>query len=196
MESTIQNKQPEEPKQQKKQLTRQDYLKRYVKPHRKKCHEVKEKHLKRLIKEAHILYNLCFTQRGKYPSAFAMAHPQITKKKPLRFFVTAKQEIIINPIIKQHTGSICDCQSAINCTHSKHFSYENEGCMTFPDRLLITVPRWIKCEVEFNTLKKDGSLSERMTKNLSGKEARIFQHEIDHLNFIYIYDIEKGGETK
>lgn len=175
----------------KKRTTRQDYLERYVKPHRKKCHEVKEKHLPRLIKEAHIMYNLCFVQRGKYPSAFAIAHPQITKKKPLRFFVTAQQEIIINPIIKRHTGSACSCQSALFCTHANQFNYENEGCMSFHNRSLITTQRWNKCEVEFNTLNADGTLSKRMIKKVSGKEARIYQHELDHLNSIFVYDIEK-----
>lgn len=176
----------------KKQVTRQDYLKRYIKPHHRKCYTVKEKDIPRLIKEAHIMYNLCFVPRGKYLSAFAIAHPQITEKKPLHFFVTANQKIIINPIIKRHTGGTCICQNALFCAHTKQFSYGNEGCMSFPDRLLIKVPRWNKCEIEFNTLDKNGTLSKRMIKNLSGKEARIWQHDIQHLCSInqYIYDKE------
>ena len=72
-----------------------DFLKHYVEPHRKVSVEVTEKDIPRVMEDAHILYNLCFTQRGLYyRGGWAVAHPQITKKKPLRFFVIHDKRLI------------------------------------------------------------------------------------------------------
>jgi len=167
----LKKKDPNEPK---------DFVKYYVPPHRKISREVTEKDLNRVKEDGHILYNLCFTQRGPhYKGGFAVAHPQITKKDPLRFFVIYDKRIIINPVIVNHTNSTVDSE---------------EGCLTYPDKPMITVQRWNKCEVEYQVFgEKDDKLvlSEKIKQNLSGKDAKIFQHEIDHLDAKYIYDQEK-----
>ena len=161
------------PEEQKKEPVFTD---RYVKPHRKVSRDVTEKDLKRVAEEAHVMYNLCFCRWGMYPSAFAIAHPQIDDKDPLRFFVTAQREIIINPAIINHT---------------KVPVKSLEGCMSLPSTPRVVVNRFNKCEVEFTTLTKEGVLSERLHKDIGGQESRIWQHEIQHLDSIYIYDDTK-----
>jgi len=127
-----------------------DYLKHYVKPHKKVSREVKEKNIPRVIKDAKILHKLCFIKRGIYPSAFALAHQQITKRKPLRFFVFADGRIIVNPVITRHT---------------RHTVRSTEGCLSWPDREPVAVQRWNKCEVEYQTI-KDDKLSEKRAESL------------------------------
>lgn len=159
-------------KSEKKQIKLIDY---YVKPHRKISIEVTEKDLLRVMKDAKILYNLCFTQHGIHPGAFAVSHPQINNKDPLRFFVIKDKEIIINPVIIRHTKYLIDSQ---------------EGCTSFPDKLPIIVQRYNKCEVQYQIIKGTGKKLIDKKESLSGLRAKIFQHEIDHLNAIYIFNID------
>lgn len=150
-----------------------DFLKHYVKPHRKKARNVESTDLPTVIRDSHILYNLCFTRQGNQAGALAVAHSQINDKDPLRFFVIADKNLIINPVITRHTKSLVKSE---------------EGCTTYPDEKMIEVDRWNKCEVDYQTLELDGKLTEVKHENLDGKMAKIFQHEIDHLDARYIYD--------
>ena len=148
-----------------------DVEKIYVKPHKIVSREVTEKNLPIVKKDCELLHTLCFMRRGPIPSAYAIAHPQI-RKKSLRFFVTKKGELIVNPEIIRHTKQIIK---------------KMEGCLTFPLEPMVEVDRWHKCEVDYQTV-EDDKLTEIRTKNLSGTEAEVWQHEIDHLDAIYIYD--------
>ena len=132
------------------------------------------------------MFNLCHTKRDKCPGALAIAHSQINEKDPLRFFVTRDMQIIVNPVIVNHT---------------KHFVDSEEGCLSYPKKDQIIVQRWNKCEVEYNIVLDDESkdktkdkvavkLSERLKENFGSKTAKVFQHEIDHMNSIFIYDEE------
>lgn len=155
-----------------------EYLKRLVPKHDKKSREVTEKDVDKVIEEAKVLYGLCFSANGLYKGAYAMAHPQIENKDPLRLFVTADRRIVINPVIIKHSNYTVDSQ---------------EACMTFPDMGLITVPRWQKCEVEFVTIMVDPDdkdkfkLSSVQHDSLSGFNSFVWQHESDHLEAKYIY---------
>jgi len=156
---------------------KKDFLSRYVKPHDKKSREVKEEDLERVIEEAHVLYNLCFTKTGRYMGGHAVVHMQIDDKDPLQLFVIGHtMEVIINPILINHT------QVPIKSI---------EGCLSFPDLPMINVPRWNKITVKFNRLGRDGKISEPTEENMGGKRSLIFQHEMQHLglfgNKLYIY---------
>lgn len=152
-----------------------DFLKFYVKPHSKKSRKVMPKDILRIVEDAHIMFNLCYTQNGPYPGGFAVAHSQINSKDPLRFFVTNQREIVINPVITRHTAVKIDNQ---------------EGCLSYPDKMPILVPRWNKCEVEFITLDNTSptGLSDIKKVSLNGQSSMVFQHEVDHLDGIYIFD--------
>lgn len=150
-----------------------DFLKYYVEPHYKVSRDVKDKDLKRVVEDSHIMFNLCFTKRGNFQGAFAIAHPQINKKDPLRFFVTKDKEIIINPVMIRHT------EVAV---------FGMEGCLSWPDREMVNVPRYHKCEFEYYSLTPEYKLTGKLLRKLSGLDAKIFQHELDHLDAKFIYD--------
>ena len=158
-----------------------DFLKHYVKPHNKVARDVTKEDLPVVVAAAHIMYNLCYTQNGFYPGGYAVAHSQINDTDPLRFFVTSQREIVINPVITRHTAVKVPSE---------------EGCLSYPDRMPVMVPRWNKCEAEFITLdtEKDNGMSDKITIQLSGKMAKVFQHEVDHMDGKDIYTKEE--ETK
>jgi len=151
-----------------------DFLGKMVKPHKKKSAKVTEKDLPVLMEDAKILYNLCFTQNHFYPGAYAMHHSQINNKKPLDFFVTAMKEIIINPVIVNHTKVKVE---------------RIEGCFSFPKNPPYNVERYHKVTVEYQTLDSSGKLSEIKTEKASGQRAQVFQHEIGHGQGELIYNI-------
>ena len=157
----------------------ENLLLRMVKPHSKVSRDVLESDIERVTEEASILYNLCFIPNGLTNGARAMSHPQICSDDPLRFFVTAKKELIINPIVTKNTKTTVDSK---------------EGCASFADRLPIIVQRSNKIEVSFITLMVDPDNKDKfkfssvLTDKLSGLEAKIFSHELDHLNAIYIFN--------
>lgn len=123
---------------------------------------------------------------GRYNNFYAMAHPQVTETDPLRFFVLNPSNeqfkewqsvVIINPVILRHTQATVE---------------RKEGCMSYANVAPIMVARYNKCEVEFSELRftddKQPYISGRVKRNLSGIQAEVFQHEIDHLNGRSIYD--------
>ncbi len=147
----------------------------YVPPHSTICRKVVQKDIKRVIKDGQLMFELCTAPVGNYRRAYAIAHSQITDKDPLRFFVTSSQAVIINPAIVRKTEAL------------KH---ELEGCMTFPLAKPVLKGRSYRCEVEYQTIDPDGKLTEVRVWHLKGIEARMIQHEIDHLNGIYLYPFD------
>lgn len=105
----------------------------------------------------------------------ALAANQIGVRK--RFFVIRRDlaleagvpTLIINPYVVR-SGKIT--------------SIEEEGCLSFPGKI-VRVVRPKKVEVE-----AVGWGNVRQTFNLSGRMARIFQHEIDHLDGVLFIDRE------
>lgn len=161
-------------------------LELYVKPHKKIARVVTEDDVKTVMKDATNMVKLSRMGRGYYQNAAAIAHPQINDKDPLRFFVLKDGFLIVNPEIIEHTRHTIDSQ---------------EGCMSFPSELMITVQRFNKIKVRFQAFITDPNdenkviLSEFREEDLSGKLAKIFQHEIHHLNGVNIYDEDYSPET-
>lgn len=146
----------------------------YVPVHHKISREVTEQDIDRVLSDAAEMMKLCNEPPENHYKAYAIAHAQIDDKDPLRFFVTNSSMIIINPVITRHTQVPVD-------------SYEQ--CTTFTKQARSALKhRYHKCEVTFYTIK---SLNEPVlieNKNsLSGINAKIFQHEIEHMDGIYIY---------
>ncbi len=94
-------------------------------------------------------------------NGIGMAAPQVGISR--RFFVSniAGMKVAINPVI---------------VTHSQTRTSKREGCITRPG-FEVYVPRWDTVLLRFVNL--SGIVS---VKSLSGLEARIAQHEIDHLD--------------
>lgn len=155
---------------------------RLVSPHEKKSRLVTDADVERVVEEAKVLYTLCLMPVGRYMGAFAVHHSQIDDKDPLNFFVLVNRDIIINPVI---------------LNHSNYFKDSLEACLTFADRQQVIVPRWQKCEVEYQSVMVDQNdstkfkLSSIIQASLSGRDAWVFQHEVDHGEAKYIYTWEK-----
>ena len=181
---------------------------RIVTPHFIESKDVEESDIKTIIKVMILMAEKCreLEESFKVQIAFALAHCQITKENPLRFFVLnpynqkvidiceSLPPVIINPVIIRHT----------EVTVTKP-----EGCLSFVGFGGANVERHNKITVEFQELhEKDGDffISEKKTKNMGGKLAQIFQHEIDHFDAKYIFEedivdgiakaIEKGEKEQ
>lgn len=151
----------------------EDITKLYVAPHNKPSRLVTEADIERVIADAEKMHKLCHTPHGIYPAALAIAHTQIDDKDPLAFFVVPNGDIIVNPRIIRHTD---------------HLKEDIEGCLSYPDKMLIRLGRWYKIEAEFYTISADKHIIGPTLAKLKGMEARMFQHEFSHILGINIYD--------
>lgn len=148
-------------------------LMRYVKFSGKLARQVLEDDIPRLLDEAVVMGELCRTPTGAYSGANAVSHNQIDDKDPLRFFVSSSGEIIVNPKIVGHTKVPVD---------------SIEACTSFPERPPKTVQRYHKVTAQFQLITTDKKLSEMQEEGFSGAEAKVFQHECEHLNGHHIYE--------
>jgi peptide deformylase len=80
----------------------------------------------------------------------------VIELRPLKF-----RRVLVNPKITWH---------------SKNKTLDWEGCLSFPDGRG-QVPRWAAIRVEYTNEKR-----EKIREKCAGFIARVFQHEIDHLN--------------
>lgn len=96
--------------------------------------------------------------------ALGLAAPQVGIRK--QFFVYASHILVVNPKI---------------LWFSPECATETEGCLSFPDQF-VPVYRSIAVKVVYDLNR--GTLA----RLLAGREARVFQHEFDHLHGITIMD--------
>lgn len=149
--------------------------------------DVTAKDIPRVLLDGLAMYERCLVPHGVHKAAFAIAHPQITQDDPLRFFSRDCGDVVINPVIVRHTNQLLR---------------KPEGCMSFPTRYATMAMRWNKIEVEYLTWPEDVTDAdmdwdhlEKRRVNLSGKEAQIFQHEINHFDAVWIFPIPPPVET-
>lgn len=120
---------------------------------------------------------------GKYERAASISHCQIEADDPLRFFVVDREfgwffgwgkifpmRTIINPKI---------------VSHGQNYQHVREGCMSYPFRNTIKMRRYEVVETEYWTF-----FGKRRRKQYLFRAAMV-QHEIDHMNFVNIYDKKK-----
>lgn len=106
----------------------------------------------------------------KANNGLGLAAPQVGRDIRVIAFQDQKtlvDSVMINPVIKNV---------------SKITSLLQEGCLSIPDTLVYVV-RHEEITVEFTTIK-----GKRQQKKFTGMNARILQHEIDHLNGKLIID--------
>jgi len=152
----------------------------FIAPHKKVSRPVEASDLPRLVKDGNVMTELCRKGNGIHVGGYAVAHSQIEETDPLRFFVLMDGSVVINPEITLHT----------------HVPVrKSEGCLSFPTQEAIPVLRWNKCKVRFLTfsgvIDPDNLSWEQLieiNKNLSSTQAQVFQHEIDHMDGLYITD--------
>lgn len=151
-----------------------------ISPHNIESKKVTEKDLERVYTDASKMLKMCFERKGLMGGAYAIAHPQVQDWKPLRFFVTKEGKIICNPKILKHTKTTVDSEE-----HCLTFFYKKESAI---------IQRWNVIEVEHEEL-----INEKLVKKhekITGLKAKIYQHELDHLNCKYIYAIDLKGFMK
>lgn len=88
----------------------------------------------------------------------------------LRFFLVLTEgriSVCINPVIHQTIGLR---------------KVAEEGCLSFPGRGKVLVPRWNKILLEWR--RTDG---EKRVQWFKGFDARVIQHEVDHLDGLCIF---------
>lgn len=151
----------------------QPVIMRYVPWHGKPSRAVTADDIPRVLKEAPVLGKLCHTPVGIYGGANAVSHAQIDSVDPLRFFVSSSGEVIINPVIINHTKVSVDSV---------------EACTSFPENPPITVQRYHKVSVRFQQITTEKELGEPREENFSGPEAKAIQHECEHMAGHSIYD--------
>lgn len=151
-----------------------------IKPHQIKSRPVEVKDYARVYRDAKLILPLCEKPSDKYFSgAEALCHCQVTDHDPLRFFVMRDGDIIMNPEIIQVMN---------NNKQIKDF----EGCLSYPGRNVTKLRRFKRIRVRYDLMVGEAAVKKGIEEELSMLRARIFQHEIDHMNAIYIYDYNKG----
>lgn len=136
-------------------------IKKYPDPVlRKKCQEVKEltEEIKKLGLD--ILETMIVNQ------GVGLAAPQVSQLKRI-IVVHSKPQVFINPKITKK---------------SRETVTGEEGCLSFPG-LFLKIKR--AKEVEIEALNENG---EKISLKAEGLSARVFQHEIDHLDGILFID--------
>lgn len=139
---------------------------------RKPSRAVKLGDFTRVKKEGKLIALLCRKPLGRYRCALALAHCQVDHDDPLRFFVFNNGRIVVNP----HIEEIFDGD----------FIRDTEGCLSYPFRPEVSVKRCAKIRVTYTEINLKGKKEEK-NEVLEGMIARIFQHEIDHMNGYAIY---------
>jgi len=105
-------------------------------------------------------------KKMKKKNGLGLSAPQIGDMR--RYFVF-KNKVAINPEILEK---------------SLEEEVLKEGCLSFPD-VYVLVSRSKNIKVKYMNLKL-----EEVIENISGIEARVFAHELDHLNGITIIERE------
>jgi len=145
---------------------------------RKKSEEIKEITLK--IKElALAMLEIMIKEKG-----IGLAASQIGELKRI-IVIQAERgpEVYINPkIIKKSKENKFSFFPFAKARESKETEIREEGCLSFPG-LFLKVKRAKEVEVEFLNLR-----GEKNKIKAEGLPARVFQHEIDHLDGILFID--------
>ena len=118
------------------------------------------------------------------PPGLGLAFPQIDKNiRAFAMRTTTEQgpsseiKIIINPIITQHGH-----QTSLGLDKKNP---DLEGCLSIP-KIYGPVPRWTWIELDYQLVKANKLINQH--QRLENFNARIAQHELDHLNGILFTD--------
>jgi len=144
-----------------------------IPPHDVVSRVVTKEDIERIHKDSPLMTVLCNEDTGyNKTGGFVVAHSQITKDDPLRFFVLRDGKVFINPVIVNQT---------------KVGKLVVEGCLSIPDKPHIRIQRPYKITVQYQTLTEDGTgLTEPYTAGFKGVAAQIFCHEVDHFDGKYV----------
>jgi len=125
-------------------------------------------------------------QKARHPKGVGLAAPQVDKKwRILTTFLpqtegqSAISKVYINPVILRHSKN-----QILGLTASDRQS-RDEGCLSLPG-LYGPVPRYEWIELTYDLIQNQQLVSHQA--KLMNFEARVVQHEIDHLKGILFTD--------
>ena len=139
---------------------------------RKKANKItnfKSKELQELID------NMIATMEGE---GVGLAAPQVYESKQV--FIVASEPSEKHPNVPKMKPTAMINPRIISCSNDQEKDWE--GCLSIPG-LMSLVPRYKWIKVEFYT--REGK---KQTKTFKDFVARIFQHELDHLNGVVYTD--------
>jgi len=129
------------------------------------------------------------------PKALGFANHQV-RVDHVRYFVVVKDtkfpaRVILNPSYSSYGENVparmIDAEAFKNVDEEvPNLTKAVEGCMSFPWRKTIEVPRFHVINAKFDWFSEDGVMN-RFDGVLNGREAWVFQHETDHCDGITIY---------
>jgi len=133
----------------------------------------------------------------KSENGAGLAAPQVGMRR--RFFArkelkSGKVKVFINPKIEKMYG-VKDYSSIISQSEGGEEKKDNflEGCLSFPGYFGM-VRRYMKVDASWREIKKRELVL--INGSLTGFEAVVFQHELDHLNGVLFVDHVKEGGGK
>jgi peptide deformylase len=167
-----------------------------IAPHTVVSREVTADDLQRVVDDAQEMMNICTIllseEERKFKEILALAHSQVTKDDPLRFFIVPKYT---HTDVRHLPNIICNPEIV---TQTKYQGFKKEGCVTFPGRMNNYVARSHKIRVMFTSILRgeDGTLQFGHPEFLdaSGVTAQVFAHELDHFSGKYIFPLD--GDLK
>lgn len=115
--------------------------------------------------------------KKRNPRGVGLAAPQVNVSSRLFCMNVSKLQTYINPVITKTSKKTTfgpDPEDPIM-----------EGCLSMP-QLYGPVPRWEWIEADFQVLDKEKLVN--VTARFESFEARVFQHELDHLDGILFTD--------
>ncbi len=90
----------------------------------------------------------------------------------------------------RHVGVICNPEVTLPEGKDRHLETADEGCLSLPG-VLVDVERPVHVRVRAQDERGDGLVIEA-----SGLEARVIQHEVDHLDGVLILDRTSRDQRK
>jgi len=164
-----------------------------VKPHGKKSRDVTDKDLKRIktVAQQMVILAGAMLLRKVVTEVYAISHPQVDQRDPLRFFTFCPQSKTIRDNIELIDRSFV----IVNPKITRHTSVKvrkEEGCVTFLGLANQPVDRYNKIEVDYqqierNAITQELTLTQFKHRSFTGVMAQIFQHEIDHFEGVYVF---------
>lgn len=116
----------------------------------------------------------------------------MNKKKALGLAANQVGQNVRLFVMRTGSGTILRCFNPSIIGHNEHYQIAVEGCLSFPGEF-VDVPRLSGIKVNYCNAK-----GEEIERELFGLDARVFQHELDHLNGVTMHDVkhEQQGEAQ
>lgn len=157
-----------------KQQIAEEKQRKIIAPHDRKSEKVIKGDLEKVIEDGYQMQKLLKQLEDKGAKPLALAHCQVEKDMPLRFFV-------VDPHVKGWKYPLLIINPEIVTIGKPHWT--NESCLWFPNRPPIKALRYDEIKATFYDIELNKHYA--FFKDL---HAQMFQHEVDHMEGKTIYD--------